>query len=105
VPPTPFRYLREEEQLALAAQALAHAVTPFKSWSATLKTRRLLDGVVPIHAQAPLDRDCFIRALERLLGQVIIDELGRPWLVLRLRKDNHSCSAVTLRRLDGVRQG
>ena len=102
---TPFRHLREDEQLALAAQALARAVTPFRSWSATLKTRRLLDGVVPIHAQTPLDRDCLVRALERLLGQVIIDELGRPWLVLRLRRDNHNCSAVTLKRLDGVGQG
>jgi ATP-dependent Clp protease ATP-binding subunit ClpA len=104
VKPVPFRYLSEEEQVALATEALSRALASFKSWQATLKARRILDSVVPVNAQAPYDRDRFVRALERLLGQVIIDELGRPWLVQRIRKNSHNCSAVTLRRLvDGVR--
>jgi hypothetical protein len=31
-----------------------------------------------------------------------VDELGRPWLVLSLRKDGHDRTTVSLRRLDGV---
>jgi len=100
--PTPFRYLSQEEQVALAAAALGRALAGFKSYRATLKTRRLLDSVVPPHAQTAWDRLCFIRALETLLGQVVLDDLGRPWLVLWVRKDSHDRTTVALRRLDGV---
>jgi hypothetical protein len=102
VPPTPFRYLSQEEQVLLATAALGRALAGFKSWRATLKTRRLLDSVVPPHAQTAWDRLCFIRAIERLLGQVVVDEAGRPWLVLSLRRNSHDRTTVTLRRLDGV---
>jgi len=37
-----------------------------------------------------------------LLGQVVVDDLGRPWLVLSLRRNSHDRTTVTLRRLDGV---
>jgi len=102
MPPTPFRYLSQEEQVALAAVALGRALAGFKSYRATLKTRRLLDSVVPPYAQTAWDRLCFIRALEMLLGQVVVDDLGRPWLVLSLRRNSHDRTTVTLRRLDGV---
>jgi hypothetical protein len=102
MPPTPFRYLSQEEQLALAVVALGRALAGFKSYRATLKTRRLLDSVVPPYAQTAWDRLCFIRVLERLLGQVVVDDLGRPWLVLWVRKDSHDRTTVALRRLDGV---
>ena len=100
--PTPFRYLSQEEQVALATEALSRALASFKSYRATLKTRRLLDSVVPPYAQTAWDRLCFIKSLEKLLGQVVIDGAGRRWLVLGLRRDSHDRTAVMLRRLDGA---
>ena len=102
MPPTPFRYLSAEEQVALAATALRRALASFKSHRATLRARRLLDEVVPAYMQTPLDRAQFVHVLEQLCGSVVEDELGRRWRVMWLRKDGHNRTVVTLRRLAQV---
>jgi hypothetical protein len=103
--PTPFRYLKKEEQLALAAEALRRSLTSFRSRQATLKAKKLLDEVIPAYTLTPLDYTQFVHALERLCGSVVEDGWGRRWLVLRLRKDSHNRTTVTLRRVDGVEAG
>ena len=98
----PFRYLSAEERVELAKAALRSALTSFRSWSATLRARKLLDSVIPVYELTPLDYTQFVRTLEEMCGSVVVDEAGRPWRVLHLRRDSHSRTVVALRRLDGV---
>jgi hypothetical protein len=100
----PFRYLPQEEQAALAVQALHRALSSFRSRQATLKTKKLLDEVIPAYAQTPLDRAQFVATLEMMRGQVVVDELGRRWRLMWLSKDSHGRTVVILRRVDGVEE-
>ena len=98
----PFRYLPQEQQRGLAVKALRRALASFRSCRATLKTRKLLDSVIPAYMLSPLDYTQFIRTLEEMCGEVVEDEHGRPWRIMWLRKDSHGRTTVALRRLDGV---